>query len=89
MSEKINNHASNEESTMETLANGTKVWKDNDGKNHRLDGPACEMSDGTKFWFIHGKLHRTDGPAVEEYNGSKEWWVHGKFIVSLKPKKNK
>ena len=46
---------------------------------HRLDGPALELSNGTKQWWTNGKLHRSDGPAVEYKNGSKWWYVDGKL----------
>ena len=26
------------------------------GELHRVDGPAVENADGTKFWFLNGKL---------------------------------
>ena len=29
-------------------------WYDVNKKFHRLDGPAVEYNDGTKFWFYHG-----------------------------------
>ena len=48
------------------------------GKYHRLDGPAIEYPDGSKFWFVKGKNHRLDGPAVEYADGSKYWFVKGK-----------
>lgn len=30
-----------------------KCWYQ-DGKPHRMDGPASEFSDGDKYWFING-----------------------------------
>ena len=48
------------------------------GKYHRLDGPALEYPNGTKFWMVHGKYHRTDGAAIEYSNGRKEYWLNGK-----------
>ena len=33
--------------------NGNKVWYKN-CKLHREDGPACEYSNGSKFWFLNG-----------------------------------
>jgi hypothetical protein len=56
---------------------GTKQWHQN-GKLHRLDGPAVEWANGDKKWYQNGKLHRLDGPAVECANGHKEWWIEGK-----------
>jgi hypothetical protein len=47
---------------------------------HRVDGPAIERANGTKYWYIHDQLHRTDGPAVEYANGTKEWYIKGKQI---------
>jgi len=45
---------------------------------HRLDGPAEETADGSKWWRVNGKLHRVDGPAIEYASGSKAWYVQGK-----------
>jgi hypothetical protein len=47
---------------------------------HREDGPALELSNGYKSWFINGKRHRADGPAIEWTNGDKEWFLDGKEI---------
>ena len=47
------------------------------GKLHREDGPAIELADGSKAWYVDGKRHRTDGPAIEWGNGHKEWYVDG------------
>ena len=76
MSEK-NTVDPDEESTMETWDDGTKVWYDNMGRFHRLDGPAIEYSNGSKAWWVHDKRHRIDGPAIEWNDGAKFWYVHG------------
>jgi hypothetical protein len=34
-------------------SDGSKEWYQN-GKRHRLDGPAVESSDGSKEWWING-----------------------------------
>lgn len=47
------------------------------GSLHRLDGPALEYPDGSKFWCKQGAEHRLDGPAVEYADGTIEWWVKG------------
>jgi len=44
---------------------------------HREDGPAIEMADGYKSWYLNGKRHRKDGPAVEYANGNKWWYLNG------------
>jgi hypothetical protein len=46
---------------------------------HRLDGPAVELPDGTKDWYLNGKLHREGGPAVEDANGERHWYLDGKL----------
>ena len=47
---------------------------------HRLDGPAVELSNGSKSWYVDGKRHRLDGPAIEDADGYKSWYVDGKFL---------
>lgn len=60
---------------------GTIIYRDNDKRFHREDGPAIEYRDGSIYWYIYGKLHRLDGPAIEYSGGfpvgGKEWWVEG------------
>lgn len=58
--------------------NGQIEWRDEEGKLHRVDGPALEWPDKDgKAWYIHGKLHREDGPAMEGPLG-KSWYKNGK-----------
>jgi len=52
------------------------VWYQN-GKPHRLDGPAFEYANGSRSWCQNGVLHRLDGPAIENCNGYKTWWIEG------------
>jgi len=58
-------------------ANGDTTWLDDQGRPHRLDGPAIISAAGTRYWFRHGVLHRRRGPAVEYVNGEKEYWLKG------------
>ena len=51
-------------------------WYQN-GKLHRLDGPAVELANGDKFWYQNDQLHRLDGPAVDWANGDKFWFQNG------------
>jgi hypothetical protein len=39
---------------------------------HRLDGPAKELFNGSKYWYQDGRLHRLDGPALKFYNRRKK-----------------
>ena len=57
---------------------GNKFWYNEQGKLHRVDGPAIKWWNGDKAWWSHGKLHREDGPAVEWCNGDKEWYLNDK-----------
>ena len=69
-----------EEYKVRVYANGNKLWYQN-GKLHRLDGPAVEWSDGDKFWYQNGKRHRLDGPAIEFADGDKHWYIEGKELT--------
>ena len=51
--------------------------------NHRTDGPAVELVNGDKVWFVNGKAHRLDGPAYEYASGEKSWYVNGMAIFRL------
>jgi hypothetical protein len=66
------------ESTIVIDALGTKLWKNRDGKFHRLDGPAIEYAGGRKHWYENGEKHRLDGPAVICPDGENHWYKHGK-----------
>jgi len=57
-----------------TIENGDKVWRNKQGQRHRLDGPAIECADGTKYWYQKDQRHRLDGPAIERADGTKEWY---------------
>ena len=65
-----------QEYTVQVYANGNRAWYQ-DGKFHRLDGPAIEQTNGSKFWYQNDKRHRLDGPAVEDANGDKHWYQNG------------
>jgi len=62
---------------VRVYANGDKHWYQN-GKHHRIDGPAIEYVNGDKYWYQNGKHYRIDGPAVEYANGEKHWYQNGK-----------
>jgi hypothetical protein len=65
-------------STIKVNKWGDKQWFREDGKLHREDGPAIELANGDKQWWVNGKLHRDDGPAFECLRtGYKEWWIKG------------
>jgi hypothetical protein len=49
---------------------------------HRTDGPAVDVRDGDKTWYLNGKRHRLDGPAAEYKDEDKVWFVNGVFIFN-------
>ena len=57
---------------------GNIFWFNNNGERHRVDGPAVEFVDGSKYWYVNNKQHRIDGPAYIGANGTKIWYVNGK-----------
>jgi hypothetical protein len=70
------NYLSNLNGIFDT--DGSQIWTDSDGEEHREDGPAVIWEDGVGDWYQHGKLHREDGTA---YNFSSkttnEYWLYG------------
>lgn len=62
-------------------ADGTREWKNVEGKRHRLDGPAIEWATGSRNWFVNGVAHREDGPAYEDVTGYCEWWIQGNMML--------
>jgi hypothetical protein len=68
-----------EESNLTIDKHGNKQWKNRSGELHRVDGPAIEYSNGTKYWYQNGMRHRVDGPAIEYSNGTKYWYQNGKL----------
>jgi hypothetical protein len=67
------------EPTLTISKCGGKRWRLPNGKLHRVDGPAAEWADGTKYWCLNGVWHREDGPAYENVNGEKEWYLNGSW----------
>ena len=68
-----------QEYRVEVYVDGAKIWYQN-GKLHRLDGPACEYADGSMAWYQDGNLHREDGPASEYADEYKFWFIEGKEL---------
>jgi len=59
----------------------THVYKDDNDRYHREDGPAYE-NDYWIEWFWHGRHHRINGPAVVCLNPNDlfvEYQVHGQI----------
>ena len=56
------------------MENVVRFYKKGTKELHRLDGPAVECANGTKFWYQNSKFHRLDGPAVEYADGDNFWY---------------
>ena len=62
---------------------------------HRLDGPAIDLLNGDKQWWVNGRLHRLNGPAVDYNNHTYlEYYINGQrfdtseywtFVKKFKP----
>ena len=76
---KSNNNGDYIMETYKVDEHGDIRWRNEDGKRHRLDGPAVESSDGSNFWYQNDRLHRLDGPAIEYGDGHKYWYQNGKL----------
>jgi len=69
-----------QEYTVKVYDDKTEWYQD--GKLHRIDGPAVECNTGYTAWYQNGKRHREDGPAIEYADGYKVWYQDGKFLRS-------
>lgn len=56
----------------------SRIWLDDEGRRHRVGGPADIGADGAESWWIHGKMHRVGGPAITGADGRMCWCVDGK-----------
>ncbi len=69
------------------------IWRNKEGQQHRIRGPAREWNNGHKTYLQNGKLHRLDGPAVIYSNEGEEYWIEGKrytkeeFLRKISPVK--
>lgn len=59
---------------------GTIIYRNSEGKPHRIHGPAVLCPDGTEFWYQNGQLHREDGPALVDPRGEKHWYLHDRIM---------
>jgi hypothetical protein len=59
------------------MKNGRQEWRQN-GKLHRLDGPAVIYPNGRQEWWMDGDLHREDGPAIIDHDDSQMWYQYGR-----------
>ncbi|MEZ0225643.1 MAG: hypothetical protein ACAH83_13890 [Alphaproteobacteria bacterium] len=65
--------------TRTVSEDGDVSWWNAAGELHREDGPAVELTSGSKIWYRNGKYHREDGPAAEWHDGTTWWCRDGRF----------
>jgi len=58
---------------VEENHHGTKRYYNDKEQLHRLDGPAVEFKDGTKYWYINGNNHRNIDPSNQWQYRIKYW----------------
>ncbi|RTL01318.1 MAG: hypothetical protein EKK57_05005 [Proteobacteria bacterium] len=63
------------------MSDKTKRHYSSSGQLHRIDGPALECENGTKYWCQNGQLHRLDGPAYEGADGQNIWFIRGEKMT--------
>ena len=63
--------------TVEVNQNGSTIYRNQQGKIHRVLGPAVINRRGDKFWYINGQSHRLDGPGAEWIDGTNWWYLFG------------
>lgn len=57
--------------------------------NHREDGPAVILPDGTEKWYQNGVLHREDGPASYDKKGRPMYRLNGAKVPAMKVTQDK
>ena len=62
---------------IETLSDGTVIYRNARGETHRTTGPAIIQPNGDEYWYQNGKRHRIDGPAVVRADGTRAWYQQG------------
>jgi len=62
-------YAGKKQVRFELIHTWYRIWVDEDGMFHRIDGPAAEGEDGSKVWFWHGVSMSIlkDGPWWERW----------------------
>lgn len=61
------------------LDDGTRVWANSEGEQHRDAAPAVIYNDGSEEWWSHGQLHREDDPAGTVPSLGEYWYQHNEL----------
>ena len=56
-----------------------RVYRDEEGRAHRENGPAVLWNYGQEEHYLHGILHRIGGPAVHNLGGYRAYYEHGQL----------
>jgi len=74
-------HTTGPEQSIRTVdVYGVEVWRDSEGRYHRIDGPAWVCPNGYTAWWVHGEPHREGGPAIVWPNGTMAWYLRGERL---------
>ena len=66
--------------TIETHHNGEIIYRNVEGRYHRIGGPAVIYKGGTEMRYQSGKRHRVDGPAIVFSDGECSWFLNGEML---------
>ena len=64
----------------ETRYKDVIIYRNAEGRYHRIGGPAVIYINGTKMWYQSGKRHRVDGPAIVFADGVCAWFLNGEKL---------
>lgn len=75
----IDTFVESDSKTIRRVRNGIVYWRTKKGgKLHRINGPAVEFPDGTKYWYKNDIRHRLNGPAIQHADGDDMYYVDGR-----------
>ena len=57
------------------------VYRNQQGRIHRVHGPAIFYHSGSRHWYLNGFRHRTDGPAVEWADSTISWYLYDQELT--------
>lgn len=56
---------------------GETAWLTEDGKFHRIGGPADEFDNGDKVFYVNNKRHNEEGAAIQLADGRNFYYLEG------------
>jgi len=82
-----NQHGSKSVETREVSKDGSIIYRDQEGRPHRENGPAVIHLNGTVYWCAHGVIHRALFPGGIMTDGARAFFLHNQLVMILSPDK--